>query len=162
MKCVWHGVENCPVARVEEAVREFTHDHDEGVCKPECYGCFIILEAKKDVEAAVKAEHSGSLQHHHAWMCEMELRKAAELQVGEVAAHRDRLRDMLNDVRGMAFSVAFSSKEDLAARILRRIEDGIVEKPRREKVAYCSSCGAFNEAVHKEGCAFLENQKGGT
>lgn len=45
--------------RVEEAVREFSHQHDEGVCRPDCYGCFIIREAKADIEAesaALRAE----------------------------------------------------------------------------------------------------------
>lgn len=53
MKCAWHGIENCPVSRTEDAVREFSHQHDEGVCKPECYGCFIIREAKADVDAVL-------------------------------------------------------------------------------------------------------------
>ncbi len=48
----------------------------------------------------------------------------ANLQIGEVTAHRDRLRDMLNDIRGMALR----SEEELSARVLRRIEGDGTEK----------------------------------
>ena len=37
--------------RVEEAVREYMHQHDDGVCRPDCMGCFIIQEAKADMKA---------------------------------------------------------------------------------------------------------------
>ncbi len=47
--------------------------------------------------------------------------------VEDLIQQRDRMRDMLNDIRSMAYS----SSEDLAIRILRRIEDGIVEKPKK-------------------------------
>ena len=51
-----------------------------------------------------------------------------------------------------------------ANHMLTAIERGeavvrsISEKPKSEKVAYCSSCGAFNEAAHKEGCGFIEKR----
>lgn len=36
--------------RIQDAVREFVHEHVDGVCKPNCYGCFLVAEATKDVE----------------------------------------------------------------------------------------------------------------
>lgn len=61
---------------------------------------------------------------HHELLAEV---KRLNLQLGEVTAHRDRLRDMLNDVRGMVFA----GQPELAARILRRIdpvEDEVADK----------------------------------
>ena len=55
-------------------------------------------------------------------------KRALELQIGEVTAHRDRLRDMLNDIRGMV--LIRDSNTDLDVQILRRIEDGVIEKPK--------------------------------
>ena len=51
MKCAWHGAEDCPVRRTEEAVREYLHYHENGRCDTNCYGCFLINEAMADVEA---------------------------------------------------------------------------------------------------------------
>lgn len=48
-----------------------------------------------------------------------ELRRI-ELQIGEITAHRDRLRAMLNDVRWMVFN--FADQPELVAHILRRID----------------------------------------
>lgn len=50
-------------------------------------------------------------------------RDAALLQLRELTAHRDRLRDMLNDLRGMTHSAILRDEtHELANRIMRRIE----------------------------------------
>jgi hypothetical protein len=54
-----------------------------------------------------------------------------------VKNQRDRLRDMLNDIRGMAWQKAFTPDSDFAGRILRRIEDGTVEKQKPVAPGFC-------------------------
>ena len=57
--------------------------------------------------------------------------------LGEVTAHRDRLRDMLNDIRGLLLC----PPADLECQIMRRIEDGKpIEKPVGEG-RVCLECG---------------------
>lgn len=51
--------------------------------------------------------------------------KALKLQLGEVTSHRDRLRDMLNEVRGKAYQDVFSSEpSNFAALVIKIVEDG--------------------------------------
>lgn len=51
------------------------------------------------------------------------------LQLSEVTAHRDRLRDMLNEIRGRANRDVFSSEpSNFAALVLKIVEDGYTEK----------------------------------
>lgn len=74
-------------------------------------------------------------------------KKATLLQLGEVTAHRDRLRDMMNDVRGLLFC----PPKDLECQIMRRIED---EQPTEKRnhihhqaVAGDTHCGDCGESL---------------
>lgn len=51
----------------------------------------ILREENARLRADLTKEHSDSLQHHHAWMAEMEFRKHAELQVGKMREALDKL-----------------------------------------------------------------------
>ena len=66
------------------------------------------------------------------------------LQLKEVTEHRDRLRDMLNDVRKLAFN-----DQSLAVLILRRIdpvEDEVDENPKDAPLMICPApVGCFGQ-----------------
>lgn len=80
-------------------------------------------------------EKAGEMSHaKHDWPelngycvpCLIEKLDAALIEIREVTAHRDRLRDIGNDVRRMILTTCFetspSQSKELAVRILRRID----------------------------------------
>lgn len=57
--------------------------------------------------------------------------EAALLQVGEVTAHRDRLRDMLNKIRGLVWKEAYGPRDHSLEERVMEIIEGPAEKPKR-------------------------------
>lgn len=88
------------------------------------------------------------------------------LQVGEVTAHRDRLRDLLNDIRGMILGARTVHEiSELASRIMRRIEgpDEDAEKPDDEKrgePAKVRNCNAHTGGAAPLFCHLNEGHPG--
>jgi hypothetical protein len=42
--------EPTPEQIIDDSIREFCHDHDEGICKPDCYACFQFREGKRALD----------------------------------------------------------------------------------------------------------------
>jgi len=48
-----------PEEIIRSSVREFVHRHDEGVCAPDCYGCFLVSEGLR----ALAAERAALMEY---------------------------------------------------------------------------------------------------
>lgn len=57
-------MEETPEQIIDDSIREFVHDHDDGVCKPTCYGCFRVNEGKRAL--ALQREQIACFIEHYS------------------------------------------------------------------------------------------------